>query len=170
MKKKKEKKTFGSFAHIAHSLASRIRWHRSFICLSARSLTPDNGVNEPPLPRPPSRGDWICVEASFHEEMKRHLVTSGDMLNCLVRALDGDIDEQWALECPVDAAAFQYPVERPPTTGWTCKPAPIFIASNWSLAANMLALARHQSELERDALANHSVTPNLAWEPVSRHA
>ena len=94
------------------------------------------------------------MEANFHEEMKRRLIASGNVLESLLRAVDGDVDERWALDHPVDLAALRYPVERPVVAGWSCTPMSTFITSNHHLAANTLVLARCQLEMEKEAVRN----------------
>ena len=115
-------------------------------------------------------GEWICVEAAFHEEMKVRLVESGNILESLLRALDGDIDEQRALTHPIDTSAFRASLGRPPVAGWTCTPASIFISSNWNLASNTLGLARRQLDWERAVSVGQSVMPDVTLESVSRNA
>ena len=126
--------------------------------MAATTLTVSDG-REARCPHHPRGTGFVCLEASFHEELKRRLITSGNILESLLRAVDGDVDEQLALDHPVDAAAFRFPVVRPVAPGWTCTPLPTFIASNHSLAANTLVLARCQLELEREAARNPPTRP-----------
>ena len=120
------------------------------------------GGRETRCPHHPRGTGFVCLEASFHEDLKRRLITSGNVLESLQRAIDGDVDEQRSLDQPVDTATLHFPVVRSVAPGWACTPLPIFVASNHSLAANTLALARCQLELEREAVRN---PPTL---PVSR--
>ena len=125
----------------------------------AATMSTVPGGQEERCPHHPRGTGFVCLEASFHEELKRRLIASGNTLESLLRAVDGDADEQWALDHPVDVAAFRYPVGRPAVTGWSCTPLPIFIASNHNLAANTLVLARCQRELEREAARNPPTRP-----------
>ena len=120
-------------------------------------------------PHHPRGSGFVCLEAKFHEELKQRLIDSGNLLESLLRAIDGDVDEQWALDHPVDVAAFQFPVGRPAVTGWSCTPLPIFSVSNRNLAANTLVLARCQLELEKEAARNpptRSVSEDVNPMPV----
>ena len=126
-------------------------------------------ASNPHCPHHSRGGEWICVESMFHEEMRSRLVESGNCLESLIRALDGDVDEQRALQNPIDVAAVRVPLERPPLTGWTCTPARIFISSNWNLASNTLALARRQLDWERALSVGRSVMPDATLESVSRN-
>ena len=120
-------------------------------------------------PHHPRGGDWICVEAAFHEEMKTRLVESGNILESLLRALDGDVDEQRALTHPIDTTAFRASLGRPPMVGWTCTPATVFLSSNWNLASNTLGLARRQLDWERAVSVGQSVMPDVTLASVSRN-
>ena len=117
------------------------------------------GGREVRCPHHPRGTGFICLEASFHEELKRRLITSGNILESLQRAIDGDVEEQRSLDHPVDTATLHFPVVRSVAPGWACTPLPIFVASNHNLAANTLALARCQLDLEREAVRNPPTRP-----------
>ena len=125
----------------------------------ATTTSVEAGGGEARCPHHPRGTGFVCLEASFHEELKRRLITSGNILESLLRAIDGDLDEQWSLDHPVDTAALYFPVARSVAPGWACTPLPIFVASNHNLAANTLALARRQLELEREAVRNPPTRP-----------
>ena len=135
----------------------------------AATMSTVPGGQEERCPHHPRGTGFVCLEASFHEELKRRLIASGNTLESLLRAVDGDADEQWALDHPVDVSAFQFPVGRPVVTGWSCTPLPTFTASNYNLAANTLVLARCQLELEKGAARNpptRSVSEDVNSMPV----
>ena len=115
-----------------------------------------SGGAEARCPHHPRGSGFVCLDAHFHEEMKRRLIASGNILESLFRAMDGDAAEQRALDHPVDLATLHYPVERSVAAGWSCTPMSVFVSSNHNLAANTLALARCQLDMEREATRNTS--------------
>ena len=115
-----------------------------------------SGGAEARCPHHPRGTGFVCLDAHFHEEMKRRLIASGNILESLFRAIDGDAAEQRALDHPVDPATLHYPVERSVVAGWSCTPMSVFVSSNHNLAANTLVLARCQLDMEKEATRNTS--------------
>ena len=109
------------------------------------------------------------MEAALHEEMKTRLVESGNLLESLLRAVDGDVDEQRALTHPIDTTAFRASLGRPPMVGWTCTPATVFLSSNLNLANNTFGLVRRQRDWIKAVSAGQSVMPDVTLASVSRN-
>ena len=101
-------------------------------------------------PLHPPRDGWICVEAGHFLATARKWRVCHERVESIRRALDGWVDERWALEHPSPTPDIPTIMDRPPVVGWVCVPKDVFEADTATLTAATLELARLQLELEKE--------------------
>ena len=100
-------------------------------------------------PLHPPRDGWICVEAGHFLATARKWRVCHERVESIRRALDGRVDERWALEHPSPTPDIPTIMNLPPVMGWVCVPKEVFEADTQKLTAATLELARLQLEMEK---------------------
>ena len=95
------------------------------------------------------REGWVCMEAGHFLATARKWRACYERIDCVIRALDGWVDERWVLEHPSPTPDIPTIMNLPPVMGWVCVPKEVFEADTQKLTAATLELARLQLEMEK---------------------